>query len=293
VLIGVDWGSSALRAFRFSADGEVVERRELTAGLMSIDGFEATLAGLVQDWTGNVRLLLCGMVGSRQGWVEAPYVSCPATAADLAAALTPVKTRLGDAAIAPGLKLETLESVDVMRGEETKVFGALDDDWEGVAVMPGTHAKWVKVSRGRIMEFRTWMTGELYALLRANGLIGALMEDGPHDGEAFASGVRRALDAPAITSLLFAARAEVLLGRLPPGAASSLVSGLLIGAEIAGGLARFGDEPIVLIGRPDLTGLYADGLAVAGRRSERTIDGASAVARGLWRLDALRQKMAT
>jgi 2-dehydro-3-deoxygalactonokinase len=142
------------------------------------------------------------------------------------------------------------------------------------------------------MDFRTWMSGELYALLRGAGLLGALMEDGPRDGDAFASGVRRALADTAITSLLFAARAEALLGRLTPVAASSFVSGLLVGAELAGGLAWSGEVPIVLIGRPDLTGLYADGLGHAGRRPERALDGGWAAARGLWRLDRLRASMA-
>ena len=296
-LIGVDWGATTLRTFRFNAAGKVVEQRVSARGLLTTrsGAFEETLAAMIDDWLeeGPRRLILCGMVGSRQGWVEAPYVACPADAGALAARLAPLHTRLGRARIVPGLSIEGAERVDVLRGEETQIFGAVGPGFSGLAVAPGTHAKWARIASGRIVDFRTWMTGELFALLREHSILGRMMTDGPPDEAAFVLGVRRALGDSAVTSLLFGVRAEALLSRTEPAALASYLSGLLIGAEVAGGLAwSAGDagaaaSPIVLIGSPDLTGLYAEALALAGRADVRVVDGAEASARGLWRLDGV------
>lgn len=285
-LIGVDWGTSNLRAFRFGPDGAVAERREAAEGVLAApDGdFEAVLGRLIEGWT-PTRLLLCGMIGGRQGWRETPYIPCPADAGALERALTPLQTRLGPAWIVPGVSLSTADRVDVMRGEETKILGAAEPGWAGLVVSPGTHPKWASVADGRIIGFRTVMTGELFAVLKAHSILGRLIEPGPHDPDAFALGALRALDDPAITSLLFSARAEPLMGRIAPVSVESYLSGLLIGAEVRGGLAEAAPgAEIRLIGGEAITGLYAQALDLAGRPAAAILDGEAAVARGLWRI---------
>jgi 2-dehydro-3-deoxygalactonokinase len=291
-LIGVDWGGSRLRAFRYDQAGEVVETREHGRALLDIgpSGFEATLRALIADWlgAGAAQLMLCGMVGSRQGWMEAPYVFCPADVQALVGGLVPLVTALGEAQIVPGVALETEARADVMRGEETQIIGSAPADWTGVAIAPGTHSKWVTLERGRINGFRTWMTGELHGLIMTHTLVGALAVDGPIDPSAFDLGVRRAREDPAITSLLFGARAETLLGRIVPDSLSGYVSGLLIGAEVAQGLENVeAGASIFLIGAPELTVPYARALSIFGRAAAAIVDGATASAKGLWRLHQL------
>ncbi len=291
-LIGVDWGASRIRAFRYGADGAPLESRQRDCDLLSVrpGDFEAILADLTQGWSrdGAARFVLCGMVGSRQGWAEAPYAPCPADAEALASRLLRLSMANGEAAIAPGLSFETADRADVMRGEETQILGAVAPDWSGLAITPGTHSKWSTLEKGRIMGFRTWMTGELFALLRAKSLLGRLMVPGPHDPDAFALGVLRAIEDEAITALLFSVRAEALLARIAPPSLASYLSGLLIGAEVAGGLELCErGAPLAIIGAPALTALYAAALERAGRPDVARIDGDAAVARGLWRLDQL------
>ncbi len=288
----MDWGGSRLRAFRFDDQGQAIETRERAQALLDLTpgAFEPVLADLVADWSGpgDTRLMLCGMVGSRNGWVEAPYAPCPADAATLAGRLLPLDTSLGYACIVPGVAFETADRADVMRGEETQIIGAAPERWNGVAITPGTHSKWVTVEGGSLVHFRTWMTGELHALVKTYTLVGALTLDGPADADAFTLGASRALEDPAITSLLFGARAEGLLGRIRPASLSDYLSGLLIGAEISQGLARLErGTPILLIGAPALTKLYAQVLSLAGREGATIVDGAAASAEGLRRLDQL------
>lgn len=288
-LIGVDWGTSNLRAFRFDADGVAGEQREAPKGVLAVaDGdFEGVLAALAGDWLTEepARWLLCGMIGSRQGWLETPYAPCPADEVALAGALAPLATRLGPAWIVPGVSFETPDRVDAMRGEETQIVGVVDPGYYGVVVAPGTHSKWAEVGAGRITGFRTFMTGELFAVLKAHSILGRLIEAGPPDADAFALGVLRALADPAITSLLFTARAEGLMGRIAPASLESYLSGLLIGAEVAGGLSACpADATITLIGAPQISALYLEALGLAGRARVSRIDGDVAAARGLWRI---------
>lgn len=287
-LIGVDWGASRQRAFLYDAAGAVIDTREDARALLGINpgGFEAVLASLARDWAapGEAVFMLCGMVGSRQGWAEAPYAPCPADADAIARRMLKLETALGPIRIAPGLALETPERVDVMRGEETQIFGAAPEGWTGWAVTPGTHSKWARLEAGQIVSFRTWMTGELFALLKTHSLLSALMAPGPEDPDAFALGALRALEDPAaLGSLIFGARAEPLLSRIQPPAIASYLSGLLIGAEVAGAAAK-AEGPILLIGAPDLTRLYARALSLAGREAGMIVDGTAAAAAGLWRL---------
>ena len=196
-LIGVDWGGSSLRVFLFDDDGGVVERRSSHRGVATIEagGFADVLGELIADWaSGGARLVMCGMIGSRQGWAEAPYIACPTDLQALAGGLLPLETPFGPALIAPGLSVDDHGRLDVMRGEETQFLGAMPQaDWSGVIIHPGTHAKWAWFDGGRITRFRTWMTGELFAVLREHSVLRLLMTEGPHDDAAFELGVRASL----------------------------------------------------------------------------------------------------
>ena len=280
-LIGVDWGSTNLRAFRFDAAGRVVDRRSSPRGAAGLapGAFAAELVDTVGDWSSTgTRIVLAGMVGGRAGWRETPYLPCPVAPAELAAAALRIDTPLGPALVVPGLSSRSVSgAADVMRGEETQLLGARLSD--GLVILPGTHSKWATLEQGRIVGFTTAMTGELYALLRRHSLLGQLAAaDAAFDAPAFERGVRRVLAAGTIVPLLFSARADVLLGELAPAAVESYLSGLLIGGEIA----AFRPERATLIASPVLIQRYRVALRIAGIDDVRSVDGDDAVARGLW-----------
>ncbi|HJQ55912.1 MAG TPA: 2-dehydro-3-deoxygalactonokinase, partial [Vineibacter sp.] len=208
-LIAIDWGTSALRGWLLGDGGAMLDMRRAPLGIMAVaDGdFEAAYRDFTADWRRarpGPPALAAGMIGSRQGWREAPYVSCPAGLADLAT--HGVAVGGGDARlrIVPGLSWRAPDGlIDVMRGEETQVFGALQAAagdapaiGDGLFILPGTHSKWVQAVAGRIAGFATYMTGELFAVLRGHSILGRMMPaDGsmPHDAAAFAAGVRDGL----------------------------------------------------------------------------------------------------
>lgn len=273
-LIGIDWGTSSLRAARIGADGAVLEERTLPRGILTVPaaGFPAVFDEICGDWmrAPDALALVCGMAGSRQGWIEAPYCPCPAGFADVAGQLTWIAP--GRIAIVPGLSCEQAGVPDVMRGEETQVFGALDllavDS--GLLVLPGTHSKWVRVSGGRIDGFATFMTGEFYALLRQHSILSRTMpaDDDALDEAAFERGLEHAMHSSTLLHAAFSARTLALFERLPANALASYLSGLLIGEEMgAQQLAQGGD--VVVIGSPALTRRYELALRNLGAISQR------------------------
>ena len=196
--IGVDWGTTNLRAWAVDGNGELRAEAESAQGIgaLSGDGFVDVLRALVGRWTdGRVPIVMGGMIGSRQGWREAPYLACPARVETLAAAALSFDTGLGPGWIVPGLSCQAQTGVtDVMRGEEVQLCGLERGD--GLVVLPGTHSKWVEVRGGQIVRFRTFMTGELFALLKAHSILGRLMMPGDEDLDAFDTGVARAVADP-------------------------------------------------------------------------------------------------
>ncbi len=257
MLIGVDWGTTRLRAYLIGDDGAVVERTESSAGLMSVPagGFEAVLSETVGAWRAHdpqAMILMSGMVGSRQGWHEAPYVPTPADLPALARGLMPVVApSLGEVAIVPGVAkgMDGGDWADVMRGEEVEVFGALDalGDSSGTLVLPGTHSKWVTVENDTITDFRTFMTGDVFGALKDHTILSRMMGKGGDDA-AFAKGLEAAdgLKEPGdILTRVFSIRAEGLMGRVDENAAADLLSGLLIGAEVKSACAGVGKAIIV------------------------------------------------
>jgi 2-dehydro-3-deoxygalactonokinase len=296
-MIGIDWGTTNLRAYRFDAGGQVVERRDSAQGIARITGgaFETALLALIRDWLtagGSApSVVLSGMVGSRQGWLEAPYVPCPAGLPEIAARRVRAPTATFNGWIVPGLVTDAPDGTqDVMRGEEVQIIGALREGESAHVIAPGTHSKWAVVEHGRIASFRTYMTGELYALLVQHSILARSMKGDAHDDAAFVRGVRRSLADSALLSQLFSVRTEALFDRIAPEALAAYLSGILIGAEIASALGRdtiTPQIPVTLIASAKLSDKYARALDVAGVRDVRQIDGDDASARGLWRIGAL------
>jgi 2-dehydro-3-deoxygalactonokinase len=279
--IAVDWGTTNCRTYRIDHRGQCVASFENGSGVLSVaaGGFPAAAAA-IRARLGDRPLLMAGMIGSTRGWVEAPYVECPAGLDQLAANLCWVEP--DRTAIIPGLSTARGEQADVMRGEEVQLLGAVAAGLiapDSFICHPGTHNKWVRVRAARIEHFRTVMTGEMFSLLRSGGILADMLTGEVRTGDAFRDGVRRGLDASILTADLFTVRASVLLGRLPRDDAASFTSGMLIGADLRFGLDLSDGSDIMIMGRPELTGLYAEAAAVAGRTA-REIDGGAAFIAG-------------
>jgi 2-dehydro-3-deoxygalactonokinase len=211
--------------------------------------------------------------------VEAPYVPCSAGLAEIASSL--IWAEAGRAAIVPGLSSQ--EPPDVMRGEEVQILGAIEAGLipgYGLVCHPGTHNKWVSLESGRIARFRTVMTGELFGMLQERGILSEILQGEVADGEPFRAGVVRGLERRPLTAELFSVRANVLLGEGRAEDAAAFTSGLLIGTDVAVGLARLFDDQVFIMGRPDLTALYAAAFEVAGRKSQQ-VDGETAFLAGI------------
>lgn len=290
-MIVVDWGTSSFRAYRLAADGRIVDRRSAPRGILTIEagGFPAALDAEIGGWLGEETgdVILGGMIGSRQGWVEAPYVDCPADLESIAGAAESVAWGDRRVRIAPGVVARDGAGVpDVMRGEEVQILGIVDALGAGAATicLPGTHSKWARVEGGRITGFRTFMTGESFALYRRHSILGRLMpaEDATHDERAFLEGVRRCGEAGGLLHHLFGVRSRGLFGDLEAGALSSYLSGILIGHEIREAIAEAGAGEVHLIAEAALAERYRSALSAFGRESR--VHPSDVAARGLFRI---------
>ena len=281
VLVSVDWGTTALRCALVGQDGGIIERRDGGPGIMQIQAaeFSAVLESETGDWRrtyGPLPVLMSGMVGSRQGWVEAPYLSCPATVRQLADALLAVTTPLfGHVYLVPGLAIDDGKAPDVMRGEETQIFGACEATgrWgDELFVLPGTHSKWVTTRAGAITSFATYMTGEVFSAVRNHSILGRLMaSDGNgRDASAFERGIGDGAGPGHPGDLLhrlFATRTLGLFDKVAANGLEDYLSGLLVGAELgaatAGGpLGQHGS--FVAIGSANLCDRYLHAARVLG-----------------------------
>jgi 2-dehydro-3-deoxygalactonokinase len=284
-MIGIDWGTTSFHAFRMAPDGTIRDRRVGLRGIVNVpdNRFADTLREEIGPWlaTGEDHVLLSGMIGSRQGWKEAPYLPCPAGAPDIAAALVDIEFDWAQVKLVPGLSATDESGVaEVMRGEETQVLGVLDAmGGGGLACLPGTHSKWARVEDGRIISFTTHMTGETFGALRGHTILGRMMHDGPSNGAPFEAGVRRSGDPGGLLHHIFGARAQVLAGQLAETDAAAYLSGILIGHEVRAALAGMREVVVHVIGTPELTDLYARAISAFGGFPERH-DG-EAAARGL------------
>ncbi|MCX3880324.1 2-dehydro-3-deoxygalactonokinase, partial [Stenotrophomonas maltophilia] len=227
------WGSTQLRAWRLR-DGECIDQLKLSCGVTRLNRqrVEAVFQQQLAPWRGDPALpvVMAGMIGSDAGWQPVPYLACPLALEALNGQLYEVAEKVW---IVPGLKVAQAADYDVMRGEETQLLGARALAPSSVYVMPGTHCKWVLADRRQIHDFRTVLTGELHHLLLQHSLVGAGLPPQETSAAAFAAGLQRGINSPAVLPQLFEVRASRVLGALPREQVSEFLSGLLIGAEVA------------------------------------------------------------
>lgn len=289
-LIAVDWGTTNFRAYTVSSSGKVIDRVESASGVATVAAgtFPTVLKDQLSKWLPlAVPVIVCGMAGSQQGWIEVPYVACPADASALAKSMVRQPAEgLGDVLLVPGLKCRGADGQpDVMRGEETQILGALDEKLAHVC-LPGTHSKWAVCEAGIVTSFATYLTGETFDVLSKHSILARTIVQGALDEVAFAQGIAQAKSG-ALLHHLFGVRARGLLDGLSPLGQRSLLSGLLIGHEVEGALKAVPVDAVpTVIGAPALTYLYSKALKLAGRPCH-IVDGASAAARGAWRLARL------
>lgn len=291
-LIAIDWGTTSLRAHLLDDTGQVLDSRTEPWGVMHVPNgdFGAAFDAVTAEWRRghpDLSAISAGMIGSTKGWVVAPYCPAPAGASELSAAL--MRSPGGALSIVPGIATDG-ERPDVMRGEETQIVGALDLfpalSPRSLLVLPGTHSKWVEVRDDCIVDFTTYMTGELFAVLSEHSILGQLARTAQTPGDtaakadAFALGVTTAKNSPqGMASTIFSARALVLTDHLAAGASLAYLSGLLIGDELRCGLSG-GQRPDALVGDATLCARYSAALGIFGMGQVPVIDGAAE--RGLW-----------
>lgn len=237
-------------------------------GSLTPDAFEGVLLDLVAPHLRDAAtpVICCGMVGARQGWQEAAYVTVPCAPPGLdEATKVPAKDPRLAPVILPGM--QQTAPADVMRGEETQIAGYIAEHpgFDGVLCLPGTHTKWARISAGEVVSFRTFMTGEMFALLSKKSVLRHSVQTGDWDSAGFADAVSDALAAPQnLASRLFGLRAETLVNDMPAGIARSRLSGLLIGLELAGARPYWLGQQIALVGDPQLSRLYETALDQQG-----------------------------
>jgi 2-dehydro-3-deoxygalactonokinase len=297
-----DWGTSHLRLLLCADDGRILERAAGPGAADAGGRFAPLLQSLLAPWQqrhGPLPALLCGMVGSSIGWLQAPYIPCPALPEQLAAGC--VSPDGGAVHIVPGLSCRNrFDAPDFMRGEETQILGAMSLDpslrrGRRLLCLPGTHTKWALLADGVVDEFLTALTGELFALLRDHSVLlrdGAASDAAGFDAAAFEHGLAQANEFPHSQLLhrLFECRARRLGGEFGAQASAAFLSGLLIGSDIGGALralaGTIGVRSVHLIGAPGLTQLYATGLATHDYTCTR-LEGVAASVAGLAQLHGL------
>jgi 2-dehydro-3-deoxygalactonokinase len=296
-LIGLDWGTTSFRAYRVDGGGGVLEAKSAPVGILRVPqgDFESVFEREIGPWLAaapELPVIASGMITSRQGWIEVPYCPCPAGSAEIAGALVPHQT--GGARIihfVPGLSIVGVDGVpDVIRGEETQIIGAVGGaggaaPGRWLLVLPGTHSKWALVENGRLVWFATFMTGELFAVLKEHSILGRLMAGDADDEDAFRRGLAYArTSGGGLLKRLFSARTLGLFGELPESGIASYLSGLLIGTELREALGGLElprpDQEITVVGSSELRGRYLEAIEAAGLRGRRAIDDAGA--RGLF-----------
>ena len=284
-----DWGTSRFRIWLVDAAGNVIAERRSDDGLDAsrTRGFAATLEEHLSHLGApeSLPVIICGMAGSRQGWVEANYVGVPADLHAILSGAVKIEGIQRDVRIIPGLS-QSGRSPNVMRGEETQLLGAILDSnlATGVVAMPGTHSKWVELENGKAVSFSTYLTGELYSLLASRSIlrhsIGGAVSLASAEHPQFAEAVKLMLSGEGMLGELFGIRASMLLENLSPEEAASRLSGLLIGAEIAGAKAKH-EGKVALVASGAMAALYSKALFFAGIDFD-CVDAEEAVRKGLF-----------
>jgi 2-dehydro-3-deoxygalactonokinase len=267
--IALDWGTSSFRAYLMNGDGTIQETIAAPHGILAVkdSAFDETLESHIGHWDKALPIMASGMITSRQGWVELPYVACPANLKSIAAAVHPHTSKLGRRLFfVPGISTRNAQGIpDVIRGEETQVLGASQGGTEHF-VTPGTHSKWINVSNGEIKSFSTYMTGEVFALLKNHSILGRLMTGETSNPAAFEQGVRTGLKDPAgFLHHIFSTRTFALFNEIPTDHLSSYLSGQVIGTEIAHAIAKnLADAQYQILATPALGEHYMKAMKIAG-----------------------------
>ncbi|MEK0162675.1 2-dehydro-3-deoxygalactonokinase [Phaeobacter sp. A36a-5a] len=292
--IAADWGTSQLRLWVMDNSNQVLDRITSDRGMSRLgpQDYEPTLLGLLGDRlapgsNSDVRavpVICCGMAGSRQGWAEAPYATAPCPPPGIAEATRPlIQDKRLTVYLLPGIK--TTDPADVMRGEETQIAGYLaqDSNQTGpqVICLPGTHSKWVKLDRGQVTSFSTFMTGEMFALLQGQSVLRHCVSEDGWDEKAFKQAVAKALSSPAaISAQLFRIRADALLSGQNAETGRARLSGLLIGAELAATRGYWSHQSVTILGTDALARCYETALSALGCKPRR-VDAESLTLAGL------------
>lgn len=294
--VGVNWGSTNFRAFLIGADGSALDEYSAPSGVVTLDrdGMATMMNDLAARWPRGGAVYASGMIGSNVGWIEVPYADAPAGCADLAARAA--ATQIGNVPIhiVPGIACRRSfdGEPDILRGEEIELMGlAALRAVDGWVALPGTHTKWARLEKGRVVDFFTSMSGEIFDRLTAKGLLASIVAGEATDGAEFVAGVSAGLARRlSLGTLLFGARARVVRGTLAKSDAASYIRGLLIGSEISDVLAVYpavGNAVVPLIGNRALSRLYASALGAIGVSAE-LIDSREACLRGFRALHEIR-----
>lgn len=267
--IAADWGTSNLRVWAMDDDDRPLANARSEQGMSALtrDEFGPVLMNLIGPWLGPDRIdvVACGMVGARQGWVEAPYSDVPCAPLNSRFSRTDVPGHPVSVHVVPGLR--QIEHPDVMRGEETQVAGFLDahPNWDGVICLPGTHSKWVHVSAGEVVSFQTFMTGELFDVIAHQTVLRHSLEDKGWSDEAFADALDDAISRPErMAARLFSLRADHLINGLDGARARARLSGYLIGAELAAARPYWLGQAVAIVAEPTIGRAYETALAKQG-----------------------------
>lgn len=268
----VDWGTTSFRGWLMSAAGEALAESRGGEGMLHCAGGPG-FAPVLDDHLARLGapkgapVLICGMAGARQGWIEAPYIETPTRLDALHEGAIRVEAS-GDIRILPGVAQAEADRPDVMRGEETQLLGVTEPDYTGLVCIPGTHSKWVRIEDGRLVEFSTYMTGELFSVIAQHSILAHAVEPGaaPVDSPAFRDGLGAVTAMPTgLTASLFRLRAAQLLGFEQRADGAARLSGLLIGTELTDAMRRHGSPRVVrLIGAGALGRLYEAALTAQG-----------------------------
>lgn len=294
-LIALDWGTSSFRGYLLDREGRVLEKIDADAGILSIAAREyaEVLREQLSRFAGPVTgmpIVASGMITSRQGWLETPYVACPAGTEALAAALCPLEVPgIGTIWLVPGVK-QLKPPPDIMRGEETQLAG-VEGEGSRIVLLPGTHSKWVTLEDGLISGFTTFLTGDLYKAVLQQTILRTIPE-GVWSEDAFREGVGAGFSrmqlGKGLLSGLFQVRAKSILGLSAEDSSRSYLSGMLIGCEIAERVAAgfAASRPVLVIGEAHLADMYLLALKECGLRGEAAP--ADIAARGLFRIARLK-----
>ena len=289
--VAVDWGTTSFRLWLIDDRGAVIGESRSREGMTTAreTGFTAVLDRHLAEVGApdDAPVIMCGMVGAKQGWVEAGYIDVPAKLSDISSKAVSVPGLSRDIRILPGLAQRDVNAADVMRGEETQLLGCAESTGgsDCLIAMPGTHSKWVRVVDHEVLGFSTFMTGELFDVISRQSILQHAVKDSDgFDGThpAFLAALHAGYREPELaTNRLFSIRARGLLFSLTPVEAEATLSGMMIGLELAGALKQAPDDtPVILVASGKLRGLYEAAFHRLGLKST-TIDADDAVRRGL------------